>query len=1307
MAQLIDDVAYLSEEIGARPAGTEEEQQTALFVAETLQQDAGFQAVIEDFSGIVNPDLPKAVCFTVVFVCGLISLLIPLLTLPAGLISLIAAALLILEVVDKPVLSRFLKGGISQNVVAKYQPAGVPKKRRKIVLVANYDSGRVVPDQKGFMQANRRIFEIAYIVGIVLLPILLLLQGIVFPGASGVADGVFSFLTVVCMILVAVPVALTIVHKQAAYTGAANNNASGVAVLLDVARKVGNGCVSLEEMERMAEEAGSELEGEEAVREAGLVPDDAELEYLGSVKKAEPPQDSLAAAHAAIAALTGKPVPASSAYAAAPHPNDTLNPEEIFSHDTFEEEVPVNPAEKEPENQVSAEASAYNTNYRNFTTRPSAQSEEAESQPEEQVQQPVEPLKPAPVVMTSPSASGIPSWARTAQAKARENKPEQSAPNYSLRSRYADTPAAHIQDGALHQSAASVAAASGVAGLAVGGAGVAAAAAVENIASAGVEESVAGDVQPVSAQAAELASEVVSTPAKEAPAARVVEAQPETLSSDPALAARLAALRNEINSSPAPHISEESRRAFADMEAQAQKKQSVVSRETSKAQQALEQPEVSDSAVSTEAFDSNAVESALDELNKSNEAQAAVEPVYEVASADALIEAADQADAAATDVYEPEEQAPSTTARSLRRQAAGASSAFGGFMNKVQHMAESAATAASEAGTHLGEMASNVRNASNAGSKFEQIDEARNNDELPEQYEDEVFEAEQDILASFGEELFEEEPVAEEPVEENDLAGEEAASDGAAEPKILDAMDVSAFMDKTEPEEDSRGPVDDVDDETTKPVSMQEIREAMANVSNVAVPANDASEHTVPTAKPEEQVSPIVGIKLDSLPSIPESKGSDQVIKLPELDANEVSQVEVGSQRAPMSQDAKHSPLVSGAIPRISAGELERDSQSQSDRFGLNLPPLGAESEVSHELVSATSSFSTVGGTGAFAPVGDELVEGIPEENLYVEDADDSSFEESHTETGAYAGPEYVDMPQSRVGRLFGRFGRKGKNKKAEQESLNEWIGADEGYTAKGAGESRESWESFRDQDNSGKYEGGAFSIDNLRNLDVKSIGKRFGKAGQASSDAPVDESFDADETKGFSVTDVADAAENVDLDAVMSHPIESSSDPAADISKAMKHINEFRHPGIDTEVWFVGLGSEIGSNSGMNAFFDAHKDELDGAIIINLQALGAGRMSLIDKEGVLLPVKPSSRVKRFMRQAAERSKVGYGTAQLLSVETPGSFAIRRGYQAFSIVGVKDGKPAYYAEKEDTLDNIDVKALEDASSFVMELLKVI
>ncbi len=1306
MAELIDDVTYLSKEIGARPAGTEEEQQAALFVAETLQQDAGFQAVIEDFNGIVNPDLPKAICFAVVFVCGLISILVPLLTLPAALISLIFAVLFILEVVDKPILSRFLKGGISQNVVAKYQPAGVPKKRRKIILVANYDSGRVVPDQKGFMQANRRIFEIAFIVGIVLIPVLLLLQSIIFPGASGVVDGVFNFLTVVAMIVVAVPVVLTIIHKKANYTDAANNNASGTAVLLDVARKVGNGCISLEEMERLAEEAGSELEGEEAAREAGLIPEGAELDYVATPNKKESAQDSLAAAHAAIAALTGKPVVASSAYAAVEHPHDSLNPEEIFAQDESDSIQSADASIFEEENAPApAEASAYNTNYQSFTTRPSENSQESGEEKAENS----EAQKPAPVatpiITSNRSADGIPSWARTAQAKARENKPEQSAPNYAVRSRYADTPAAHIQDGIQHAVNLGAAA---------------------TVISAAAEASAVGTTAAVAAgivgEASNSVDAVVETEVKSSPADKVervvAETQPEKLSSDPALAARLAALRTEINAAPAPHISDEVRQTFADMENQAQQKaqkqsETLVSRETSsnstdenEVASPANQDEV-DSEVNataketTEAFNQTAVKDALNELSakKTHQADSEEEPV-DVEPEEAQYDNSETDET--QDTYTEETPSSSRTARSLRRHTSDLSSSFGGFMGKVQHMAESAAAAATEAGSHLGEMTANVRNSVSADDKNQNevtpVDQNNFNDDL----QNEVSGTPEDIEV-VGTEANSE--------EDNTLAAEaEANTEEALEPKVLDAMDVSAFMDKSVAEESSRN---DASDETTKPVSMLEIREAMASVADAVVPSKEESfeaeqpiQPSDKAAKPaseqvEKQVSPIVGINLNSLPKVDQVKGFDQVIKLPELDASEVSHTEPSSQRAPMATDEHRSPLTSGAIPRISMGEIERDSQS--DRFGLDLPPLGAESEVSHDLVSATSSFSTVGGTGAFAPVGDELVEGIPEEHLYVEDADDSSFEESHTETGAYAGPEYVDMPQSRVGRLFGRFGR--KNKKAEQESLNEWIGADEGYTAKGAGESRESWESFREDTNSGKYEGGSFSLDNLRNIDVKSLGKRFSKNDEVAA-APADDTYTNDETKGFSVTDVEDAAERIHLDET-SYTKVSAEDSAAEISEAMQHINEFRHPGIDTEVWFVALGSEIGSNSGMRAFLDAHKDELDGAVIVNLQALGAGKMSLIDTEGTLLPVKPSSRVKRFMRQAAERSKVSYGIAQLLSVETPASFAIRRGYQAFSIVGVKDGKPAYYAENDDVLENIDPKTLKDASSFVLELLKVI
>ncbi len=75
--------------------------------------------------------------------------------------------------------------------------------------------------------------------------------------------------------------------------------------------------------------------------------------------------------------------------------------------------------------------------------------------------------------------------------------------------------------------------------------------------------------------------------------------------------------------------------------------------------------------------------------------------------------------------------------------------------------------------------------------------------------------------------------------------------------------------------------------------------------------------------------------------------------------------------------------------------------------------------------ISLAGSFSSMGATGAAAPIGDELLENAAADDLYVEDIDDTAYREQVTETGAMAGPGYVEMPKSRFGRLFGRKRRK------------------------------------------------------------------------------------------------------------------------------------------------------------------------------------------------------------------------------------------------------------------------------------------
>ena len=60
MADLNEHVAYLSQEIGPRPAGTEEEQRAALYISEQFSNEMGLLTTMEDFQ--CNPDsgLPRA-----------------------------------------------------------------------------------------------------------------------------------------------------------------------------------------------------------------------------------------------------------------------------------------------------------------------------------------------------------------------------------------------------------------------------------------------------------------------------------------------------------------------------------------------------------------------------------------------------------------------------------------------------------------------------------------------------------------------------------------------------------------------------------------------------------------------------------------------------------------------------------------------------------------------------------------------------------------------------------------------------------------------------------------------------------------------------------------------------------------------------------------------------------------------------------------------------------------------------------------------------------------------------------------------
>jgi len=315
MAQLMEYAEYLSKEIGPRPAGTEEEQQAALYITERFQADSGFSSQIEEFTSTSNVDILKAVPGLIIIVAAILGMIFPMLAIPAFILAAAAAILYTLEAFGNPIVTRALARGASQNVVAKYQPnleAGRARSR-KIVLVAHYDSGKVTPSLVRTVESTKLPISIGLlcVCGMAAAAFFMLLHVFVNTGVGAI---VVNVLTVIALIICLYPVLRTLLYRAAPYNEGANNNATGTAALIEVARRISRGSVSEADLSDSPDSLGVSIHGEQAARESGLVPEGAQIRY--EAEQLVPPseigeydaEESLLAAKAAIAAMTGQPV---------------------------------------------------------------------------------------------------------------------------------------------------------------------------------------------------------------------------------------------------------------------------------------------------------------------------------------------------------------------------------------------------------------------------------------------------------------------------------------------------------------------------------------------------------------------------------------------------------------------------------------------------------------------------------------------------------------------------------------------------------------------------------------------------------------------------------------------------------------------------------------------------------------------------------------------------------------------------------------------------------------------------------------
>ena len=1319
MAEIIEDVEYLTKEVGPHPAGTEEEQRAALYIADRMQKDAGFTTVVEDFQCSANDQLPTLICFGAALLAVLLSLVVPGLGFLWMILGIAAAVLFGMEIMGKPVLSRFFKTGASQNVVAKYQPASVGSspRRRKVILVANYDSAKALQEEKPPFAQFLPIMQKASAIALAVSAFLLLLRSTVLSGDTGALSSIISFLLVICAILFVLPIVRAVLHTMAPYNQSANNNATGVSVMLEVARQVGNGLVSQDELMEQASNESSTVHGEEAAREAGLVPEGASVSYEVDNMS---PQESLAAAKAAIAALTGKPVadkvpvadissrlvkggglvPEDEVAASSVRFEETPQPKrkpkqsylsrEMVSA-TLEEE-PVAEPEQAPAPAV-ADAAA--------DEAPVAADESAaivEDNAAQSFERPVPAALSGNAFSFSKPSGGTPSWAKAAREKARANKPEAAEPKVA-RSRYADTVAAQIaeQQASNDRSANRYAADS------------AQEPAVDSDLSSKLnalrDEIESVDAPRFTSSVESELVDVVAEAAPEAPAPSTEQVGPAPEAASPAEAAPVS--RETVEESPAPAqdaVNGKPAPAMTSPVAALRKESEIVANSRALDQDAIEEV-VEHSAERHE------------EPRKPTVRQSASKPhkIHRIAED---LHAAREAERNAFDVHEQNEAAETSSASATSPM--DAIKDDGDTLEATGEMPVSPAYADEPYGQSDYDEAAEYIDAMPYDE--EPVDEEPA--QQPMSFLDRTKQAGERMQNTFASKLKsvrkpsflrKEEPVVdeaegfdqryqeqyvEEPANSYVETEEQFEEDLTASGKTaaVAPVDVSQYIDNEELEDDRFVPIrriNDTPEPVVPPMGYAEEPSAQYGYESDAeesvyngYAAEDYSAEDSYYAEAEQQAyqdaqpaaSPIVGMEeMLPVPTANEAASAPkrQVIVLPEVTSSHPVDEEGSRQRAPMADSANSTQagarsLLSNMLPSI---ETDDASDPAPKKVELNLPSLGNTG--SQQAVSTTGSFSTVGGTGSFAPVGDELVSDIDPEERYVEDADDSAYDEDYTENGAFAGTGYVEMPKSRAGRLFGHFRK--KNKPNYETSVNEWVDVDESYNARSVGKARGDWSSFQEgnnqlNSNSRDWNGGAFSLDRLR------------KGQQPAAEA-------------------ADMQDDGYMETNPAVRIDGDSQTAEQINHELKKLQEFRHPDIDTEVWFVALGAEHYSHSGMNAFLDEHADELRGAVIVNLEALGAGTLSFVEEEGAYRPFKVSSRLKRVFRQAADKSGVRYSVDKIVSRETPASVAMARGVQAVTFAGMGEGNTALYSADNDIFENVNEKTLNDAAKFTLSFLK--
>lgn len=1227
MSGVLEYAARLSQAIGARPGGTEEEQQASFIIEETFKSD-GLETSVEEFNCNPNYELPRIICCIVSIVLAVLAMFLPLLLVPALVVCAAMAALFVMEVVGISPLNNMAKRGISQNVVAKYIPGetgfdagstgslspiddvidvdataeeveaaeagkrtrsrsqGRQKgaRKRKIIIVARYDSGKVC------RELNQPVFKVldiihwVEIVGIALIPVVILLRLVT--NAEGGLLVFWNVLIAVGVVCTFLPVLSYILHQTAPYTDGANNNASGVAVMLEVAGRLAEGAREASQASAELEAANAEgaeadglpvMHGEAALRESDMLPEGAEVVYHDPA--------GLEGLQPEGAALLGQP-DAGAADAA------------------------------QPDGPAAAALLAGGR----AAGDPGASVPDGANAPESP-----SPFATKPMEKADPN---VPAWFRKGIQAANANKEASGLKQEANihRSRFADAldAAAIASAHSIEEFEAREREAAQAKGMAGESARTASGIDEERLRQARASILGGGSV----AAKAEVAAVVAEKAASEAEAAK------QAAEKASAQAAAKAAQNKGLT--PEEAVSKAGGTLQADVAAAIGAQQAEQAAATAQAaEEVAEQAAVADRTIS---YIPVAADIPAD-ISASEAADASVADSVGKSAADILEEASAIADASDSQSVEGGRRKRSISLPSLTGAIEG--------MNAKRQDAPLAADA--ERGEGVGRSALQER-----GRKVRNSLTSLPSTDLPSK----------SVRLN--------EPKAA-PVVAGSPSGEAAAPS------------VSATV------------VSSKEGSTTSFLASAEQEAAKAALSSLDIPTSSSK---TPKASPSVSVSAAGSFVAASSTSQFQPVGDELIADMVEEDivihdADDSDYAEnvtlTGAMAGPGYVDMPKSRVsrIRGIFGRKK--KQESDSISFSEAVGIDA---GFDAR---EVGAARGGWESFQNESAGFDAG-AAPEAAPDASA------DTRSRRSHADEYSTSMRLKRNRSEDWGGDAWSDDDWNGGAFSTLRDRVSNVIGED-GGNARGSRSVRAAGEDSARRGSSRRASGAGSGVQRRRSFEEVSAS----------------EADEFSETRVIGAEDMLDERERIRSFRTGSAPLASFEEVAAyagafsaglvedaeDVqSDAGSEAGQQPH-GFQTEVWFVALGAELADNAGIKAFLAEHSDDLRGSIVIDLDAMGAGDLSLIEEEGVIRRVKASSRMKRYVTKAGTAIGLRVNSVKMNWRESAAYYINRKGLQTIHVAGMKDGKPAYQGEMADKFENLSEEKLLENTAFVLELLNTI